>query len=123
MEEVESLVRTSLEEIEKALSARTVVGEPMTIEGVTIIPLLSVGFGFGTGGGSGKSEEKRKGEGTGGGTGGAAWVRPIAIIIIDKEGVRIESIKGGLTSAIEKIGTIVPEMIERWMERRREGQS
>jgi len=33
MAEVESVVRTTLEEIEKVLSTKTVVGEPMTIEG------------------------------------------------------------------------------------------
>jgi len=122
LEEVEKLVITSLEEIEKALSARTVVGEPIVIDGVNIIPLLSVGFGFGAGGGSGKAEARQKGEGIGAGTGGAAWVKPIAVIIIDKEGVRIEAIKGGLTSAMEKIGTAIPEVMEKWWERRKEGQ-
>jgi uncharacterized spore protein YtfJ len=129
MEEVDSLVKTTLEEIEKVLSTRTVVGEPITVEGATLIPLISVGFGFGAGGASGKGEAKQKGEGSGGGTGGGAWVKPIAIIIIDKEGVRIEPIRGGLVTAIEKIGETVPQMIERcmekgmekWGERKKEG--
>jgi len=69
MEEVDSLVKTTLEEIEKVLSTRTVVGEPISIQGTTLIPLISVGFGFGAGSGSGKGEAKQKGEGTGGGTG------------------------------------------------------
>lgn len=129
MEEVDSLVKTTLGEIEKVLSTRTVVGEPITVEGATLIPLISVGFGFGAGGASGKGEAKQKGEGSGGGTGGGAWVKPIAIIIIDKEGVRIEPIRGGLVTAIEKIGETIPQMIERcmekgmekWGERKKEG--
>jgi len=129
MEEVDSLVKTTLQEIEKVLSTRTVVGEPMTIEGATLVPLISVGFGFGAGGGSGKGEAKQKGEGAGGGTGGGAWVRPIAVVIVDKQGVRIEPIKGGWSTAIEKIGETVPQMIEksvekfmeRWGERKKEG--
>ena len=112
MENVESLVKTTLGEIEKVLSTKTVVGEPITIEGVTLIPLISVTFGFGAGGGSGKSEEKQKGEGTGGGTGGGVGVKPIAVIVIDKEGVRIEPIKGGFSSVIEKLGETIPHMIE-----------
>ena len=52
MEIVENLVKTTLGEIEKVLSTRTVVGEPITIEGATLIPLISVGFGFGAGGGN-----------------------------------------------------------------------
>lgn len=124
MEEVDGLVKTTLQEIEKVLSTRTVVGEPITIEGATLVPLISVGFGFGAGGGSAKGEAKQKGEGVGGGTGGGAWVRPIAVVIVDKQGVRIEPIKGGWSTAIEKIGETVPQMIEKsvekFMERRGE---
>jgi len=129
MEVVENLVKTTLGEIEKVLSTKTVVGEPITIQGVTLIPLVSVGFGFGAGGGSGKGEAKQKGEGAGGGTGGGAGVKPIAIIVIDKGGVRIEPIKGGIATAIEKIGETVPQMMEKclekcmekWGERKKEG--
>ncbi len=129
MEAVENLVKATLGEIEKVLSTRTVVGEPITVEGATLIPLISVGFGFGAGGGEGRAEAKQKGEGMGGGTGGGAWVKPIAIVIVDKEGVRIEPIRGGLTTAIERIGEAIPRMVEksieacmeRWGERKKEG--
>jgi len=129
MEAVENLVKATLGEIEKVLGTRTVVGEPITVEGATLIPLISVGFGFGAGGGEGRGEAKQKGEGMGGGTGGGAWVKPIAIVIIDKEGVRIEPIRGGLATAIERIGETIPKTIEkcidtcmeRWGERKKEG--
>jgi len=125
MEVVENLVKTTLGEIEKVLGARTVVGEPITVEGTTLVPLISVGFGFGAGGGSGKGEVKQKGEGVGGGTGGGAWVKPIAVVIIDKEGARLEPIMGSMATAIEKVGDSVPRMIEKltekWGERKKEG--
>jgi uncharacterized spore protein YtfJ len=76
MEIVESLVKTTLGEIEKVLSTKTVVGEPLIIQNITLVPLITAGFGFGAGGGSGKGESKQKGEGSGGGTGGGAWVNP-----------------------------------------------
>ena len=117
----EDLVKTTLGEIEKVLSTKTVVGEPITVECVTIIPLISACFGFGAGGGEGKGEAKQKGEGSGGGTGGGAGVRPVAVVIIDKEGVRVESIKGGFAAAIEKIGETVPAMMEKSVEKIMEG--
>jgi len=120
MEVVENLVKTTLGEIEKVLSTRTVVGEPITIQDVTLIPLISVGFGFGAGGGEGRGEAKQKGEGSGGGTGGGAWIRPKAVVIIDKEGVRIEPIRGGVSTAIEKIGEMIPRMVEKYLEKRGE---
>ena len=117
MEVVENLVKTTLGEIEKVLSTKTVVGEPITVEGATIIPLISIGFGFGAGGGSGKGEAKQRGEGAGGATAGVAWVRPKAVVIVDKEGVRVESIRGGMSTTMEKIGVTIPEMIEKTVEK------
>jgi uncharacterized spore protein YtfJ len=122
MEDVENLVKITLGEIEKVLSARTVVGEPITIEGVTLIPLICAGFGFGAGGGSGRGEARQKGEGKGegigGGTGGGAGVKPVAVIIIDKGGVRLEQIKGSMASVIEKIGETIPRVMEKRNEKK-----
>ncbi len=70
MQEVDSLVKTTMGEIEKLLTYKTVVGDPINIDGKTLIPLVSVGFGFGAGGGTGKAAQKQQQEGTGGGTGG-----------------------------------------------------
>lgn len=125
MEDVEKLIKTTLGEIEKVLDSKTVVGEPITIEGTTLIPLLSVGFGFAAGSGSGKGETKQTTEGGGGGTGGGAGVKPIAIIVIDKDGTRIEPIKGGMATAIEKLTETIPDITakisEKWGERKKEG--
>jgi uncharacterized spore protein YtfJ len=119
MEIVENLAKTTLQEIEKVLSTRTVVGEPITVEGITMIPLVSIGFAFGAGGGSGKGEAKQRGEGAAGGTGGGAWVRPIAMVVIDKEGVvRIEPIRRGLSTLVETIGDTVPKVVDKIIEKR-----
>lgn len=121
MEDVENLVKTSLGEIQKLLSTKTVVGDPIQVEGATLIPLVSIGFGFGAGGGQGKGDGKQKGEGMGGGTGGGGGIRPIAIIIISKDGtIKLESLKGGLASAVEKMAEMGPQMVEKWMEKRKE---
>jgi len=125
MEDVEKLVKTTLGEIEKVLDGKTVVGEPITVEGTTLIPLLSVGFGFAAGGGTGKGDTKETTEGGGTGTGGGAGMRPIAIIVIDKTGVRIEPIKGGMAAAIEKLSESIPDIAtkitDRWGQRKKEG--
>ncbi len=105
MNDVEKLFGTAVNEIERLLNTKTVVGDPITIEGNTLIPLISVGFGFGVGSGEGK--DPSKGAGTGGGTGGGDGVKPVALIIINKDGVRVESIKGGTASVFEKIADTV----------------
>jgi uncharacterized spore protein YtfJ len=94
------------------LTTKTVVGEPMTVEGNTIIPLVSIGFAFGGGGGSGKGP-KETGEGTGGGTGGCGGIKPVGVIVVNKEGVRIEPIKGTAVSLAEKIADTVDKVMEK----------
>jgi uncharacterized spore protein YtfJ len=78
---------------------------------VTIIPLVSTGCMFGAGAGSGKEPAKEKGEGWGGGAGGGVGIKPSALVIIDKNGVRVEAIRGALGSAIEKLADKAPEII------------
>ncbi|MBT2525607.1 sporulation protein [Streptomyces sp. ISL-99] len=60
-------------------SVTAVFGEPVTCEGVTVIPVARAGFGFG--GGAGRENSAAK-TGEGGGGGGGAEVRPVGFIEI-----------------------------------------
>lgn len=120
MAESENLIKTTVEEIEKILSTKTVVGDPTTIEGNTIIPLVSVGFAFGAGAGTTKGKET--GEGGGGGGGGGGGVKPVAVVIINKDGFHIESIKTGMASVIDKAVEKAPEMMEKMKSKKTEGK-
>ncbi|UFS98668.1 spore germination protein GerW family protein [Nocardia huaxiensis] len=60
-------------------SVRTVFGAPVTADGVTVIPVASIGFGFGGGAGSESGDEKSSG---GGGGGGGVGARPLGFIEI-----------------------------------------
>ncbi len=118
MENTQNLVQTTLAEIEKVLNTKTVFGDPITIEGKTIIPLIAAGFGFGVGSGTGKATGGGPaGEGGGGGAGGGAGVKPVGIVIIDENGIRIEPIKHGLGAALEKMVDKMPDICEKMMER------
>jgi uncharacterized spore protein YtfJ len=105
MENVEILFDKAIGEIERMLNSKTVVGEPMEVAGNTLIPLVNVGFGFGVG--SGEGTEPKKGKGHGGGTGGGGGVKPVALIVINDDGVHVESIKSGAASAFEKVAETV----------------
>ena len=113
MEHVESLLKVALAEIERLLSTRTVVGEPITVDSNTIIPLVAVGFGFGAGGGSGKEQKKTSMEGLGGGSGGGGGITPVAVIIVNKDGVRLEGVRRGAATMIEKVGEAVGKIMEK----------
>jgi uncharacterized spore protein YtfJ len=113
MEHVENLLKTTLSEIERLLNTKTVVGEPIMVEGNTVIPLISIGFGFGAGGGSGKEAKTLSGEALGGGSGGGGGIRPVAIIVANKDGVRVEPVRKGAASVVEKAGEALGRIVER----------
>jgi len=121
MEEIQNLIKASLSEIERILSTKSVVGEPMTVEGNTIIPLVSIGFGFGGGGGIGKGS-KEQAEGGGSGTGGGGGIKPIGVIIINKDGVKIEPIRGTAASFVERISDVVSKVMEKREEKKKEAK-
>ena len=105
MQELTDILKTITGEMQKALSARTAVGDPVTVEGKTVIPLMCVGMGFGAGSGSGK-------EGNPGGGGGALGMKPVAVIIIDQDGVRVERLKGAHHTLAEHVAEAVPKLLE-----------
>jgi len=113
MDEVKDLLKSTLEELEKVLSTRSVVGEPIEVDGNTLIPLSSIGFGFGAGGGSGKAPKTEAAEGAGSGTGGGGGVKPVAIIVVNKDGVRLEPILGGAANALEAVGGAIGKAFEK----------
>ena len=73
-------------------SADAVFGEPVVNGDTTVIPCSEVFMGMGMGSGSGPVDEKGNPTGSGSGGGGGARGRPVAAIVITKEGVRVEPI-------------------------------
>ena len=119
--EVKDLLKSNLEEIEKVLNTKTVVGEPTVVGDTTLIPLISVGFTVGAGGGSGTDSKGGTG-GAGFGTGGHAGIKPVGMVIIDKSGIRVEGIKGGVAAAVEKFADTIPQTVERWRGEKEKGK-
>jgi uncharacterized spore protein YtfJ len=106
MQELTEILKTITGEMKNALSARTAVGDPVTVDGKTIIPLMSVGMGFGAGSGSGKADNP------GGCGGGGLGMKPVAVIIIDQDGVRVERLKEAQHTLIEHMAEAVPKLLE-----------
>ena len=113
MEGLVEILKTITGEMQKSLSARTVVGDPITVEGKTIVPLVSVGMGFGAGAGMGKEQET-----PGGGGGGGLGMKPVAVIIIDQQGVKVERLNGPKHSLLEHLVEAVPVLAESFPKKR-----
>lgn len=120
MQQVQELLKSSLEEIERVVSSKTVVGDPIHVDGTTLIPLISIGFGFGAGGASGNGA-KSSSEGTGAGTGAGVGIKPVAIIVIDKNGTRLECLRGGAASFLDHVGSAIGKAMEKKADAPKEG--
>jgi uncharacterized spore protein YtfJ len=112
MTDVERLLKSTVEELDKLLNPKNVLGEPIERDGATVIPIVSYGFGFGAGGGEGGQGAKA---GTGGGTGAGGGIKPIGAIIIDANGARVEAVKGAMTSVAQAGAQAVAEVAGRAM--------
>jgi uncharacterized spore protein YtfJ len=111
MTEAEQMYNAAAGEIERVLSSKHVVGEPIVLNGATVIPLMSVGFAVGLGSGTGN--DPKRGQGGGSGFGGGGGIRPIAVLISDANGVRVEAIKPGAAGAFARIAEEVSGAIAR----------
>lgn len=111
VDDVERLLKGTVEELDRLLNAKNVLGDPIEKDGATIIPMVSFGFGFGAGGGGNAKT------GPGAGTGAGGGIKPLGAIIIDKEGARVEGVRGAMTSVAEIIGETVAHAREKPSER------
>lgn len=90
----------TLERFLETADVNRVYGAPLRRGDVTIIPtaevLVGMGFGVGYGGSDSDSEdpdgEGEQGGGGGGGGGGRILSRPVAVVVIEPEGVRVEPV-------------------------------
>ncbi|MDM7935654.1 MAG: spore germination protein GerW family protein [Methanothrix sp.] len=117
MDNLSEILRTITEEMHKSLSARTVICDPITVEGKTIVPLVSVGMGFGAGAGMGE-EKGSPGEGARGGAGGGLGIKPVAVIVIDQHGVRVERLADRRHSLVEHLAEALPAISESLQKRK-----
>jgi uncharacterized spore protein YtfJ len=118
MERSESMLKTAMAEIERVLSTKTIVGDPVTIEGNTIVPLISLSFAFGAGYGSGSGGKRGGGGGAGGGSGGAGRAKAVAVIVATKDGVNLTPIVGGAAGAMEKVAETAVNVAGKVLEKR-----
>jgi len=115
MPDLEQIAKSMLGEVERVLDTKKVVGEPIVSGDTTVIPLVCLGLAFGGGVGQGhapgQQENPAQGSGSGAGVGGG--VKPIAVIVITKDGVRLEPVKRGATPVLERVVDTIGKAAER----------
>ena len=86
------------------LSAKTVVGEPVTVNDTIILPLVDVSFGVAAG--AGNNDNKKK---AAGGMGGK--MSPSAVLVIHDGITRLVNVKN--QDSVSKIIDMIPDIIDK----------
>ena len=101
-------VSTLFKGMDGFMSTKTVVGEPMHVDGTIIIPLADVSFGVGAG-----VFGKEKGDNSGGGLGGK--IQPTAMLVIRDGSSKLISLK--TSEGLGKLLDMVPDLINKFTKR------
>ncbi|MGC5773358.1 GerW family sporulation protein [Paenibacillus pabuli] len=127
---IQGLMETAMENIKAMVDVNTIVGDAVeTPDGTVILPISKVGFGFAAGGSDfhvndGGSSKASAGSPTehassasvaspfGGGSGGGVSIRPIAFLVVGKQGVHIVPLDNS-THLFEKLIDSTPYVMDR----------
>ena len=111
---VQDVLRQLAEDMKQFAKTETIFGEPIEIQGSTVIPVckMSIGYGGGGGEGEGTDEKKRGGKGTGAGAGAGVKIEPAALIIAKEGEISVVGIRAK-GSKLETLLEMLPETIEK----------
>lgn len=106
-------IATTIESLFKGMdtlvSTKTVVGQPIDVNGTTIVPLVDVSFGMGAGASGGRDK----------GTGGMGGkVTPTAVLVIQDGKAKMVSVKSA--DVASKVVDLIPELMEKFTAKKNE---
>ena len=111
---VQDVLKQMAEDIKRFTKTETIFGEPIEVQGNTIIPICKVAIGYGGGGGEGEgpAEPKPTGKGAGAGGGAGLKIEPAALIVAKDGKISIVPI-GGRESKVGSLLEKIPDVFER----------
>ena len=109
---IEGILGVSMEKIREMVDVNTIIGDAITSpDGTTIIPVSKVSFGFASGG---SDLPKQAAEKFAGGAGAGVTVKPVAFIVITRDGdVKLMELGSSKPSAIEGVIDAIPNVVEK----------
>jgi len=104
--ELQEGLNISLEKLEDFCKTHTVVGPPIHVGEITLIPFIEVLFGVGTSGSADKDSVKG-----GGAVGIGARIAPSGVLVVKREEITLLPLRD--KNSLEKVIEIIPEIMER----------
>ena len=107
---IEAIMNVTLDNLKAMVDADTIIGTPVKVGDVTLIPVSKVSFGLATGGSDFPSKQSSNLFGGGGGAG--VTVAPIAFISICGDNVKMLQVNADVTP-VDKLIDQGPDLIKK----------
>ena len=107
---IKSIMDVTMDKLRAMVDANTIIGDPIVVDGVTLIPVSKVSFGLATGGSDFPSKTQSGLFGGGGGAG--VTVSPVAFIAVSEGNVKMMPVYNELSS-FDKAFALAPEVLEK----------
>mgnify|MGYP000647994269 CR=1 FL=1 len=109
---IEGMMGVTMEKIRQLVDANTIIGEPITVDGATIIPISRVTFGFASGGTDFDGKNAANKDLFGGGSGAGVNIQPVAFLVIKDGCVRTIQLSD-TSNTIDRALTMLPELVDK----------
>lgn len=107
---IKGILDVTMEKLKGMINADIITGNPIVVDGITMVPVSRVSYGLATGGSDFPSKTGQDLFGGGGGAG--VTVVPVAFIVINDGKVKMLPIYNELTT-VEKAISMAPELIDK----------
>lgn len=111
---VGAVLDVTVDKMRAMADSSTIIGDPVVVNGVTMIPVSKVSYGFASGGSDFASQKTAAGLFAGGG-GGGMTVSPVAFLTVSEQGeVKLLNVQASEApmGVAERALTMAPELIE-----------
>lgn len=107
---IKGIMDTTMDKLRAMVDANTIIGSPIAVGNVTLIPVSKVSFGLATGGSDFPS--KNQSELFGGGGGAGVTIAPVAFIAISDGNVKMMPVYNEMTT-VDKAISMAPEVFQK----------
>lgn len=124
---INDLLTETIQKIRETVDANTVVGEPISVGEITLIPVSKVSFGFGTGASEfGGKAPKAPGDNPFGGGGGAGVkVSPVCFLAVSGTNVKVLPVEVPPATSVDRVVEMIPDAVTKisgFIEKRKGGE-
>ena len=112
---VSDMLNTTMEKIRDLMDANTVVGKPIEVGNVTVVPVCKISIGYGSGGSdfAQKSQKPENPNAFGGGAGMGVNITPVSFLIVQDGNVRVVPVEQPAATTVERVIDMVPNVVDK----------